>query len=416
MGPRGPAQLLELNNPYNCTGNNCPSAAYIDTSGNLNDYMNSIGFVSTGDWIVTTANTGKNKDTGSEAICFMDTSSPRDNALQPWCDGISGEVQGTDNLLKDDSLDDEVKFKQKEYTEDLASNPAFYTADCQNPPPNLGNPWITEPGWLVDAQINGDQAIFWQYHWPVLDVTELNCSVRSQGHTNPGGEYTMCGSDLQAYIDSIMPPPATGQIALAASADTTLQRGLPDTNDGANLELGPGGGQEIVLRFSEDRIRQLLGDGELVAATLRLSQVSRHGRARRAIRPLTDPFVEGNGNRADADRGTGTGATWNCAEDADISDHVEECLQHWSRSTFDPRPGGRWNDGAQKRLAARRAHHDWRTGQVSWDVSEDVRSGIHAWLIRTPHRKSRRHSAYHSREGAAELPDPVRAPTLLLER
>jgi hypothetical protein len=400
-------QLLELLGPYNENS----TAGNIDTSGSLSDYLKSIGFGGGGignGLIITTADTGKNKSTDSPSICFMDTSIARADAAQPFCDDIEGEVESTDALLQLTTTVP-LTYVQAKFTEDLFSQSAFYTAN------NEDGRWQTMPGWTVDSQETTDadeQTIFWQFHYPVLDVTELNCSVRSQGDTNPGGEYTMCGSDLQAYIDAIMPPPDTGQIALTASADTTPHRGRPNTNDGANPVLGLGGGRnarEIVLRFSEDRIRQLLGDGELIAATLRLSQVGKHGRTRLAIRPLTGPFVEGNGNPAELDRGMGTGATWNCAEDADISDHGEDCLQRWSRSTFDTGPGGRWQ-------ADRTAHYDWRKHQVSWDVSEDLRSGVHAWLIRTLHRRGRPGLAFHSREGAAELRDPGRAPTLLLER
>jgi len=86
----------------------------------------------------------------------MDTTSPRDKAAQPWCDGISGEVQGTDNLLTNVGLN---QYTQAGYTEDLTSNPDFYTAF-------YADGWTTEqPGWLVSAQETSDtsdQAIFWQ--------------------------------------------------------------------------------------------------------------------------------------------------------------------------------------------------------------------------------------------------------------
>jgi hypothetical protein len=118
--PADAGQLLTLLTPYNDKS----TAGNINSSGTLAAYLKSIGFIKSGGngWIVTTKNTGKNDDTGSEAICFMDTSASRDNAAQPWCDGISGEVQGTDNLLTLKGLD---WYEQAKYTEDLASNPSF---------------------------------------------------------------------------------------------------------------------------------------------------------------------------------------------------------------------------------------------------------------------------------------------------
>jgi hypothetical protein len=127
--------------------------------------------------------------------------------------------------------------------------------------------------------------------------------------------------------------------------------------------------------------------------------------------------------------GVRSGATWNCAEDADVSDDDEDCLQRWPRSLFPP---------SQRRWPGR---DDRRAGLVSWDVTEDVGAGAYAWLIWTPARHGHdwlfqasggrgdgtghghagghrlaRGGAYHSREGAAELREPIRAPTLLLAR
>lgn len=218
-------------------------------------------------------------------------------------------------------------------------------------------------------------------------------------------------------MDALLPPPDTGQIALTASADTTLLSAYPNRNDGADLILSLAGGypRKIVLRFSEDRIRRLLGDRELVSATLRLSPAYTGGPTSLEIRPLTVSFVEGDGNLREANprAAMGTGATWNCAEEADIGSHAASCLQHWPRSVF-------WDIGSDR--AARQVHYDPRTGQLSLDVSEDVRNGVHAWLIRRTHWKwspdssIRRDPAFYSREGATALRDPVRAPTLLLER
>jgi hypothetical protein len=54
--------------------------------------------------------------------------------------------------------------------------------------------------------------------------------------------------------------------------------------------------------------------------------------------------------------------------------------------------------------------------RMSWDVTEDVAAGIDAWILRKKRNQDRAHLTFHSREGAADLRDPTRAPTLLLER
>jgi hypothetical protein len=73
---------------------------------------------------------------------------------------------------------------------------------------------------------------------------------------------------------------------------------------------------------------------------------------------------------------------WNCAEDADVSDDDEECLQHWPPSLF--------VDGNPRRPDQRYR----RAGLLGWDVTEDVSAGAYAWAIlaasRTQARPSRR--------------------------
>ncbi len=49
------------------------------------------------------------------------------------------------------------------------------------------------------------------------------------------------------------------------------------------------------------------------------------------VRPLDGSVVEGNGNAGEGDRGNGSGAAHACAEDAEIGDLAEECVQHWPR-------------------------------------------------------------------------------------
>ena len=121
------------------------------------------------------------------------------------------------------------------------------------------------------------------------------------------------------------------------------------------------------MQFDDERVQRFWEGGEVPVATLRLSMAERGAPWRLELVPVFDGFVEGKGD-------VGSGATWNCAEDADVSDDDEDCLQHWPRSLFLPSEG-RWPD-----------RHDPRAGLVSWDVTEDVGAGAHAWLIRTPAR------------------------------
>jgi hypothetical protein len=389
--------LLLLLAPYN-------DKAFGATSGTLGDFMTSIGFsesLQTGGLIVTTANTGKNGDTGSEAICFMDTASPRDKAKQPWCDGIKHQVQGTDNLLDFKSSPTCASAKEHTWTTDLASQPAFYTADW-----DACSGWSKKPGWLESEQNDpgNKQSIFWQYHWPVTDVSEIGCQ-NGKPYVNPGGLLSRCAGDLEEYVDALLPPPDGDTTALVASGDATLSPAEPNRNFGHAplLMLGGRAGHAFVVQFEDARIQGFVDGGELTSAILRLSVAGRRAPKRLEIVPIFEGFVEGKGS-------VGTGATWNCAEDADVSDDDQDCLQQWPPSLF---IGGH---------VRRPDQHDRGARLLGWDVTEDVNAGAHAWAIRAApahkgaHRGARGGAAFQAREGAAELREPFRAPTLLLQR
>jgi hypothetical protein len=53
---------------------------------------------------------------------------------------------------------------------------------------------------------------------------------------------------------------------------------------------------------------------------------------------------------------------------------------------------------------------------MSCDVTEGVAAGIDAWILRKKRKQGSAYLTFHSREDAADLRDPTRAPTLLLER
>jgi hypothetical protein len=254
----------------------------------------------------------------------------------------------------------------------------------------------------------------------VTNVPEIGCQ-NGKPYLNPGGLLSRCAGDLQEYVDALLPPPVSDTTALAASGDATLLGDQPNRNTGEEPWLGVGAhGHEVVVQFDDQQIQRFWEGGEVASAILRLSPAEPRSPRRLEIVPILDGFVEGND--------VGTGATWHCAEDADVGDDAENCLRHWPRSLFGDAEA-RWPD-----------EHDRAAGLIGWDVTEDVRAGIYAWLIRAPARPGHRRfvaisagggdghgggddgerperaGAYHAREGAAALREPFRAPTLLLAR
>lgn len=246
-----------------------------------------------------------------------------------------------------------------------------------------------------------------QYQWAALDWTKLPCSngeaANDPSNLNPAGVPALCGADFETWFDALVPP---GPSTTTAIADTTISRSAPNANDGGGSTIDVRGRQALIA-FDQDQIQAFLDAGPLASAQLVLSSADRStsgGRIDLVALPLRAGFVEGNGDAAEHDPGTGTGATWNCAEDAEIGDDLESCLQDWPQ----PRTGGRWQS------APRVSVQDGHAGPVSFDVTEHVAGGTSGWLI---HRERGSGSfRFHSREGAELLADPSLAPTLILHR
>ena len=119
--------------------------------------------------------------------------------------------------------------------------------------------------------------------------------------------------------------------------------------------------------------------------------------------PLAVDFAEGNGQDAgvppaQATRGSGPGVTWNCAEDAEIANERTDCAPKWNGGNFGPA------------TAAPVLHVNGLSGDVSWDVTDDVLAGATAWLIKkTSERQAGRvilPLAGGRRPGPRAAPDP----------
>lgn len=61
-------------------------------------------------------------------------------------------------------------------------------------------------------------------------------------------------------------------------------------------------------------------------------------------------------------------------------------------------------------------HVNGLTGQVEWDVTDDVLAGETAWLIKKAEEKGGGTVLYYSKEGAIEAGNVDLAPRLILEK
>ena len=183
--------------------------------------------------------------------------------------------------------------------------------------------------------------------------------------------------------------------------------------------MAPGRGSEdrIVLSFDGDALQSMLagtliGDVYLLL-TPELNENSASTRNKNrtcetslTAYPLSDEFAEGNGNLSAGVSGGGVGATWLCAVDRDIQDNRNQCLEKWSHPLVNRKEGTNATQFASS------------PAPVAWNVTADVKRGIHGWTIK---RESNSHGCdgtselrYYSREGATKIADTGKAPRLLL--
>jgi hypothetical protein len=203
---------------------------------------------------------------------------------------------------------------------------------------------------------------------------------------------------------------------LTAVKDSFLRSGAADRNEGANpgLRIQASGHNRVVVAFDPEAIEDFLTANTLTTAMLVLTiaeNADNWGKNNdRTVdaHPLAVDFAEGDGQNAgvpgsEATRGSGPGVTWRCAEDAEIANQATDCDPRWDGGSF-----GMAN-------APSVTHSNGLSGEVSWDVTEDVAAGAVAWLIKKTAEGQAGQVTYHSKQSAAAAGDPDLAPRLILE-
>ncbi len=152
-------------------------------------------------------------------------------------------------------------------------------------------------------------------------------------------------------------PACPSTTAAALAQDTTVTLSSAKANFGSDKTLTVGDGSDALVQFDRAQLRNALGTGRYVAkATLTLSQTSGDQPAIEAL-PMTKRWSE-------------LGATWNCANDLDLSPTGQVCP-----------PGNGWklerDDETQRNpwlvhSAARSVVGAYTSGKVSFDVTRDV--------------------------------------------
>jgi hypothetical protein len=111
---------------------------------------------------------------------------------------------------------------------------------------------------------------------------------------------------------------------------------------------------------------------------------------------VTVPWAEGNGwNDGGSIRGTGIGATWNCANDLNINNQKADGPT-WSGTTKNELNGGSFAAPTAPGLL----FYNGLKGEVSWDVTADVLAGAsNGWVIKKRMESQNGKVWFYSKEG-----------------
>jgi hypothetical protein len=172
-------------------------------------------------------------------------------------------------------------------------------------------------------------------------------------------------------------------ILVNVQKDSTLLMGAPNRNEGAspNLSLLSVSEKEqkvksIVVGFDLSKIMPATIASARLVMTVQKNTAEWGSKGRTvAVFPLKSAsFEEGNGTLKK--QGSGRGITWSCNIDTNISNNEKDCNKKWN--------GGDVN----LRSASSFVHtNSLKTGdEVTWDVTDDVKNGTMAWLVKKGNR------------------------------
>jgi hypothetical protein len=174
------------------------------------------------------------------------------------------------------------------------------------------------------------------------------------------------------------------------------------------MKLQSSGDNRALVRFDQAALQSAIGNGTILSAKLRLTITdngNNWGTSGRTVgvHRLIANWTEGNGT--ESSRGSGSGATWNCAIDISIQNQARDC----SGTT-------EWEMGQPNNPSA----HPWiqtptssqtitnnQTGIVEYDVTEDVASFASAtnnnygWIIKKTNEGQNGQVSFGTKESTA---------------
>ena len=198
-----------------------------------------------------------------------------------------------------------------------------------------------------------------------------------------------------------------GDFSLHAVRDTFLRGSTPNRNEGSNdvLLLRPAPGtSRALLGFDLGNVDPAIVTRAHLVLTIEQNLGGWTGAGRPVdVHPVVVPFREGDGRNFRSGilrtKGSGVGATWRCARDRAIENATTDCTEKWNGGTFGPASDSILLDDAD-------------TGEVTFDVTDDVVAGVSSWIVKKKDETVGGRVTFHSHEGAAGLMNEDLAPRL----
>jgi hypothetical protein len=217
--------------------------------------------------------------------------------------------------------------------------------------------------------------------------------------------------ESHSFTLSPTPTPTPSPTTLTPIADSYLKQGSQNENEGASpfLRLQAAGHNRAVVKFDQAAIQTAVGNSQNFTATLHLTITDNgnnwgsNGRTI-GVHRLTKDWTEGNGFIVDnfpANRGTGSGITWNCAVDSNITNYNDNCsgATAWNMDNSSLWP-------FVSAATADTTITNTQTGIVSFDVTADVQSFLNGtenngWLLKKLDEWQNGRIEFGSRESAS---------------
>ena len=328
------------------------------------------------------------------------TITPPDN-LTNWLEGTAVDVTSYSEQYIDSGNEIEVDIN-------LAGPPPDGTTGCSS----ILNPSQAYTGTAQSCSISGD-TVTATFLNPPTDVTyPAQFFILFENYpTYLGYTYTIFTVD-PSLVTNPTPTPTPSPTTLTPIADSYIKSAAQNENEGAStfMRIQDSGNNRALVKFDESQIAAAVGSDPNYTATLQFTITSNgnnwggSGRQVDVDRMFQD-WTEGNGfitGNSSPTNGTGSGVTWNCATDTDISNGTADCSGSaaWHMGT-----SSLWPFDATPTATTTITNN--QTGTVSFDVTSDVQSFLnntninYGWLVKLDNEANAGKVLFGSKESSS---------------